>query len=244
MKKAFCTLACLIAVSAVALPAQQDGRPVALVGPKHPVETFRQYVLEPLGCGADEFIQAAPSVVEYEKYKAVVFLEDFPKNTSEDGAIWNVGDNLDAVRKYVREGGRIFIFGEAYPRKSDGSKDYRNLQFCDDLLGFSYYPKVMLKNPVSADDSGAAFFDSGQEMAFVAPYTVTVSRITTAEILATVSDDKGNSHPFATRNTFGKGEVFYIGTSPFRLRQAEREGGDKNEPLVTAYSEILQKFFK
>lgn len=242
MKKTFCILACLLAVSAASLLARQET--VALVGPDYAVKIFRQYVLEPLGIPSDEFIESAPGVEDYAKYKAVVFLEHFPRESSGDSAYWNVDDNLDAVRKYVREGGRIFIFGAAFPRRSTDNRDFRNLQFCDDLLGFSHHPNVKLENPIIVEEAGKVFFGNGEEMAFVAEYTGTVSKITSAEILAQAADDKGNTHPFATRNAFGKGAVYYIGTSPFRLRRAEREAGDKSEPLVAAYSEILQKFFK
>ncbi len=224
--------------------AQDPSKPIALSGPDYAVKAFEKYVTGPAGYIIEAFEDNAPAVQDYKNYQAIIFLEHFRKENIREDAIWNVGDNLDVVREYVREGGNIWIIGAAFPRNSEGARDFRNLQFCDDLLGFSSHPNIDLYNPVSAQSAGETFFVMEGDMNFVAPYTGTIGKITSADLLASAPDSSGTEQPFATRNAFGEGYVFYFGTSPFRLARAEREKGNPPEEYVIPYGTILQNILK
>lgn len=231
------TTLCLLAGT---ICASENKKPIALIGPDYAVKIFHQYVTEPLGYSVEIFTKHAPVTEEYKNFDSVVFLERFLGENSEETAFWDKGDALESVREYLREGGRVFIFSAAFPRNAEA---YRNLTFCDDVLGFSRYPQVDLVNPVHAQEAGKKLFSAGEQMDFVAS-SITVGQITSAEILATVEGQSGEEHPFATRNQFGKGAVYFFGTSPFRLWRSEKDKGNDPDGLLLSYAAILQKAFQ
>ena len=221
----------------------KEAKHVALVGTYHAVNAFEKYVAEPAGCLSESFTDGSPSVHNYKNYDIVIFLEKFLAEKAMDDAVWNSGDNLDTVRDYVKEGGKIIIIGPAWPHNSEEySESARNLTKYDDLFGFSRYPRTYPVNPVSIETAGRELFSNATELDLVAELTQCVDNITTAEVLATVIERNGTSRVFATRNTFGKGEVYFFGTSPFRLARDAAKSGETNfENNFVPYAAALQK---
>lgn len=106
------------------------------------------------------------------------------------------------------------------------------------ILGFSYYPKVTLRNPVEVQPAGVDLFGNQHDLQWVVHHTTTVDKITSAEVLAIAVNEEGSyGYPFATRNRVGKGSVYWFGTSPFRLSGEVGSGSAQ----LTAFGKVIQK---
>ncbi len=224
----------------------QEDRPVALVGPDFAIKSFRNQVLRPAGVEATLMTESGPNTVDYPQYRAVVLVETFPKAKGDEGAFWNVGENLQAVRSYLDEGGVVIIIGAALPRRSRNAGDFRDLTFAEDLLGFSrfasHHPKVALQNPIAIQPAGSQLFpDTVSSWNLVVTQTGVLGKIKNADVLATAADDSGRQHPIATRHRVGKGAVYYFGTSPFRLLRAEEEQRKIGKNVIEGYVTTLQR---
>src|SRR5690606_8916928 len=139
-------------------------------------EPFEKTVTTPLGLATDRFENEAPAVATYSKYTAVIFQEVYtPKEGSQSGdSFWEGEENLQHIRDYLENGGSIFIFGPAFPRTATSAKKPRNLTALSSILGFSYYPKVTLRNPVEVQPAGAGVFENLQNLQWVVHQTTTV----------------------------------------------------------------------
>lgn len=227
-----------LGMTLLSVPALGGSETIAIVGPDYAVKGVAKHVVTPLGKPTELFEEGAPAVADYKKYAALIFAERFNSANTPDEALWSTGDNLQAVSEYLEKGGTIVIIGVAYPRKTESATEKpRLLDKYDSILGFQYFPKVTLVNPVRPQPAGASWLPGSGEFNWVAPYTVTVGKLTTAEVLAAAADAKGEAHPFATRQKVGKGQLYWFGTSPFRLaREQGAESADLKE-----YAAFLQK---
>lgn len=245
--KSYIRQRCLYLLLAVASPAfaQNNEKTVALVGIPFHVKPVEEYVVNPLGYASDVFDMEPPSVHDYKNYRAVILVERFWRENASPNAVWDSEENLEVVRDYVRNGGKVIILAYAWPhstayvQKKRGAE--RDLKPFDDLLGFSRYPRTTPINPVTIHEPGKSIFSGHEKLDLVTELTQCVDEIKNAEILATAADELGGGHPFATRNTFGKGAVYFFGTSPFRLaNEIRKSGGEGFETRFLPYAKALQ----
>ncbi len=232
----------LLALAAAAFLAARPAaaEQVLITGPDFAINGFARYVVTPLGWEAVKEEAPLP-VSEYAKYRAVVFVEKLTWSSAREESFWNIGTNEATVRDYLTKGGKVILIGAAWPRKpvGEGSPAVRNLSMLQPLLGFSKYPNVKLVDPVHWLPAGEALFSPGP-YAFIAPYSVTIGGLDGAQVLAIAQDENGVEHPFATVRAVGKGQVYWLSTSPFRLA---REKG-ASDPAAKAYFQLLQKILQ
>jgi len=197
----------------------QESKPVALIGVKWAVKAVKKGVLEKADIKCEILKNWLPPS-EYHKYSVIYLAESFNDVSGIATEGWTSPDDMNAVSKYLEDGGIIILSGAVVYTLGGGRRD---LKAIEKLIGFKVCWNLKTKT------EGVKFINS--ELPGMLGISDRVynwngsnffaKELGTAETLANFVDEKtGALAPYLLQNSLGKGKVFWLASSYFRTLQA------------------------
>ncbi|MBQ9337817.1 MAG: DUF4838 domain-containing protein [Lentisphaeria bacterium] len=240
MRKALFIL--LAAASTIFGRTQAEDKPVLIFGYGPERTTICKKILFPNGIvhvNSPEWVHPK----EYGKYSLVIHAG------SEKGKkhSWAAPDEIEALKKYVEDGGTVIVCGGALYNLS---KTKRSLKPLEGLLGFQGYERFDSK-----ESAVTVFTPAGKKWFADVPFTagewkwnsgVTPTKVTSAEVLA--EHRLGSkSRPAVLVKQIGKGKIYTLNPSPFGVARYIKVTGiadDKGNFILTEDGKRLDALIK
>lgn len=231
---------------AMVLPFLLASKPVAkgdvlVTGQPSAAKYFASEIVEPAGLPC-KLLPHMPPPSGFKGFSVVVFVEPDLKSNEAQWQ-WNLGENGKAVASYVEAGGKIFLVGGRLPFLRDNSEDDlpEKQPLITELLGIAKIGKTSPDSEVRARaaDEGIGIFDGPEwkEGVVLAPAGSILTAITAVDsaepLLEAVSGD-GQPLILAARHRLGKGAIYWLSLSPFRVARSSNEEIQKSSMLYSA----------
>jgi len=192
-----------------------DSKQVAVSGNSYACEEFEKLVVQPAGFDAVRFVGTPIPVVDFPKFRAVVFAER-DEIAMREGSKWSPED-FEKVENYVQSGGTIVFcrYGISTVLADRSLGNWKN------LTGFSSYPDATDPGRVELTPAFLKWLGGTankeplpKDLAWATGATPIAEGLASAEELAALSVNSGTAaKPFITLNQIGKGRVYFLGTS-------------------------------